>query len=97
MKTLKLLLAGIVVGVIVVAFRDMERGTWLAPALPRNNATEVDGEEPVLGYDGMDQETLIEWLDSAGLDQSTLERILAYEGATRGREQVMLAVSDKLG
>lgn len=86
-----------VVGVVLVAFRDRERGGWLTPALPRNDATEVDGEEPVLGYDGMDQETLLEWLDSAGLDRATLQRILAYERATRGRGQVLLAVSEMLG
>jgi hypothetical protein len=96
MKTLKLLLAGIVVGVVVVALRDRERAGLLAPSRSRGNTVEVNGEEPVLGYDGMDQETLLDWLSAAALDGDTLSRILAYETATRGREEVLLTVNEML-
>ena len=94
MKTLKLLLAGLVVGVAIVALRDRDGASLLAPAGRRSGPAEADGEEPVLGYDGMDQETLLDWLSSASLDRETLERIHAYEQATRGREEVLLAVGD---
>lgn len=93
MKTLRWMLAGIVVGVVAVAFRDLERRQWLAPALPGRD-DEVDVEEPVLGYDGMDQETLLDWLSEADLDDETLEEIIRYERANRDRSPVLDALND---
>ena len=95
MKTLQWLLAGVLVGVIAVAFRDLERGEWLAPALPRGE--EADEEEPVLGYDGMDQETVLEWLANADLDEEAIERIARYEQANLEREPVLEALQEMLG
>lgn len=97
MKRTHLLLAGFVLGIIAVAFRDFERGEWLSPPLPgRTDAPEED-EEPVLGYDGMDQETILDWLDEAGLDAETIERIIGYEEANLRREPVLAALGDLLG
>jgi hypothetical protein len=95
MNTLKWILAGMVVGVVAVAFRDFERGTWLSPALPRT-PEEVDEEEPVLGYDGMDQETLLDWLESSDLDDETLERMIRYEEVNQGREPVLESLRTRL-
>lgn len=95
MKTLQWMLAGVLIGVIAVAFRDLERGAWLSPALPQRD--EVDEEEPVLGYDGMDQETLIDWLASADLDDDSIDRVLRYERANLGREPVIEALEEMLG
>jgi len=50
----------------------------------------------VLGYDGMDRDTLLDWLRDADLDRSTLLRIQAYEGANLGREPVLDAIEDML-
>ena len=96
MKTLKWLLAGIVVGVIGVAFRDMENREWLRPALPER-AREPGVEEPVLGYDGMDQETVIDWLFTAQLDAESLDRINRYEEVNLGREPVLEVLEELLG
>jgi hypothetical protein len=95
MKTLKWILAGLIVGVVAVAFRDMNRGVWLSPALPRD-AEEPDGEEPVLGYDGMDQETLLDWIDSSDLDARIVEQMIRYEEANQGREPILEALSELL-
>jgi hypothetical protein len=48
-----------------------------------------DGAEPVLGYDGMDLQTVVPWLESANLDRSTLLRIRAYETRNEAREAVL--------
>lgn len=95
MKTLQWMLAGVAFGVIAVAFRDLERGEWLSPALPRGGS--VDEEEPVLGYDGMDQETAIEWIASADLDTATVERIIEYERGNLDRIPVLEALEEQLG
>lgn len=95
MKTLKWILAGLIVGVIAAAFRDWNRGVWLSPALP-HQIDEPGGEEPVLGYDGMDQETLLDWIDSSDLDPDTIERMLRYERANQGREPVLEALEELL-
>jgi hypothetical protein len=95
MKTVQWMLAGILVGIVAVAFLDFEKGRWLSPALPVPD--EPDGEEPVLGYDGMDQETAIDWLGDAELDSETIERIIRYEEANRRREPVLSALEDLLG
>lgn len=74
-----------------------------APDYPtRANATGAIGEyadtdeEPVLGYDGMDRDTLIEWLRDSALDETTLLRIERYERAKENREPVLDAVGDLL-
>ncbi|MET0400354.1 MAG: hypothetical protein ABW277_26425 [Longimicrobiaceae bacterium] len=102
MNLLRLLLGGAAVATILVAFRDFENDTWLPPggaggartaALPEG----VVDEEPILGYDGMDRDTLIQWIRDARLDEDTLIRIHEYEAANQGRERVLQAVSDLLG
>ncbi len=95
MKTLRILLAAATVGVIVLAFRDVQRGVWLRPALPAE--PEPSEREPILGYDGMDQETLLEWIDDAGVDEVTIARIAEYEEANRNRQPVLDALQDLLG
>jgi hypothetical protein len=95
MNALKWLLAGLAVGVILVAFRDFENETWLIPVRADDGVGAAD-EEPVLGYDGMDEDTLIDWLGDADLDPATLRRIRAYEAATRGRGTVIEAVDELL-
>lgn len=95
MNLLKALLATAAVGVILVAFRDFEGQRWMVPALDRDGSP-ADGEEPILGYDGMDQDTLIEWLADADLDRATLLRARRYEAAHRRREPVLAAIGDLL-
>ena len=53
-------------------------------------------EEPVLGYDGMDRDTLIDWLQDSTLDEETLLRIERYERVKENREPVLDAVGDLL-
>jgi hypothetical protein len=101
-RLLKVLLGVAAVGVVAVAFRDSARGRWLRPALPGGDDDGdgglliADGEEPVLGYDGMDRDTLLDWLGDADLDRDTLLRIRAYESANLAREPVLDAVDDLL-
>lgn len=96
MNKLRWLVAGILVGVIAVAFRDMERGEWISPPIPRRDI-EPEEEEPVLGYDGMDQETLFDWISESDLDDDTIDRILDYERAHADREPVIAALEDLRG
>lgn len=95
MNLLKALLAAAAAGAIVLAFRDLDRGEWLRPALP-GGGPELDGHEPVLGFDGMDQEPLLAWLTDADLDRATLLRMRRYEEANRARETVLAAIDDLL-
>lgn len=93
MNTLKLLFGGAAVAVVLLAFRDYDNGGWLPPGgreLPR---FPVD-EEPVLGYDAMDRDTLIGWLREADLDDETLFRVHEYEATHQRRERVLVAVSE---
>lgn len=95
MNLIKLIVGGAAVAAIAAAFRDFENRGWLTPALPRPAGYDLN-EEPILGYDGMDQETLIDWLGDADLDRATLTRMRAYERANRNREPVLSAVEDML-
>jgi hypothetical protein len=101
-QILKLLVGVAAVGVVVAAFRDSGRQRWLRPALPFGGDDDEEGEltgggqEPVLGYDGMDRDTLLDWLRDADLDRSTLLRIQAYESANEARGPVLDAVEDML-
>ena len=95
MRILNWVLAGVSIGVIVSAFRDFERGRWLAPALP-DGAGVADGMEPVLGYDGMDQETILDWLPFADLDPEQLDEIARYEEANLCREPVLNTLEEML-
>jgi hypothetical protein len=52
-------------------------------------AHRYDGAEPVLGYDGMDLQTVVPWLESANLDRGTLLRIRAYETRNQARDAVL--------
>lgn len=107
MSYLKVLLGAAAVGTIALAFRDFESGGWLQPALPGagldydDELLEEDdddplAEEPVLGYDGMDRDTLVAWLDDADLDESTLLAIRRYEVAGENREPVLDRIDDLL-
>ncbi|HEU4558362.1 MAG TPA: hypothetical protein VFS20_10950 [Longimicrobium sp.] len=106
MRALKVLIGAAAGAAIVLALRDYRQGGWLRPALP-GAMRDDDGllleddeeellEEPVLGYDGMDRDTLIEWLDDADLDESTLLRIRRYELETDNREPVLDRIDDLL-
>jgi hypothetical protein len=99
-RLLKVLVGVAALGVVAVAFRDTARGRWLRPALPgggdEGDLLIADGEEPVLGFDGMDRDTLLDWLADADLDRDTLLRIRAYESANLARESVLDAVDDLL-
>lgn len=94
MNLFKLLVAGAAIGVILSAFRDFEQQSWLSPAGLRTAGGDELDEEPVLGYDGMDVDTLLDWLEQAGLDRSRLEAMRAYEQAGQGREAVLRAIDD---
>lgn len=107
MSYLKVLLGAAAAGTIVLAFRDFEGGGWLQPALPgarpgyddellEEDDDETLDEEPVLGYDGMDRDTLVAWLDDADLDESTLLAIRRYEVDHENREPVLDRVDDLL-
>jgi len=106
MNYLKVLLGAVAGATIVLAFRDFDGGGWLQPALGsrwdegdlllEEDDDEPIAEEPVLGYDGMDRDTLLAWLDDADLDEATLLRIRRYETATQDREPVLDRIDDLL-
>jgi hypothetical protein len=91
----------------VLALRDYRNGGWLRPAVPGGYRLD-DGdllledddeelmEEPVLGYDGMDRDTLVDWLDDADLDESALLRIRRYEESAANRDPVLDKIDDLL-
>ncbi|HEY7767944.1 hypothetical protein [Longimicrobium sp.] len=104
MRLLRILLGLAAVGVVVAAFRDSRRQRWLRPATSGFEGddddrlpTALETEEPVLGYDGMDRDTLVDWLSEAELDRATLLRIHAYESANMARGSVLDTVDDLLG
>lgn len=98
MRALRLLAGLAVVGAAVVALREVAaRGG--VPRLGRDGEAprqEPGGEEPVLGYDGMDRDALIDWLSDADLDRETLLRVRAYEEANRNREPVLETLASLL-
>ena len=100
MSAWKALLAGAAVAVIVIAFRDAENDRWLLPAGmgERFNGPSDDEleEEPVLGYDGMDEDALLDWLQGAHLDDDTLLRARWYEQRHLSREAVLDALDSRL-
>jgi hypothetical protein len=98
MRALRLLAGLAVVGAAVVALREVAaRGGLPRPGKGGADAAlEPGGEEPVLGYDGMDRDSLIDWLSDADLDRETLLRVRAYEEANRNREPVLEAVATLL-
>lgn len=91
---LKWIVAGTAAGMILASFRDFENGRWITPG--QSLPGEVDETEPVLGYDGMDQETIIDWLARADLDRASLRRMQMYEQAHRDRGPVVAAIGDLL-
>lgn len=97
MRFLKILLGLAAVGVVVAAFRDFGGRRWLRPAVPMggdDGQLAAGGEEPVLGYDGMDRDTLVDWLSDADLDRDTLLHIHAYETANLNRGPVLDTIDD---
>ena len=100
MSVWKALVAGAAVGVILIAFRDSENHGWLTPAGFGGRLDVPDEEdldrEPILGYDGMDQETLLDWLSEADLDTDTLMRTRWYEQRNQAREPVLDALDGRL-
>lgn len=97
MNILKLLVAGAAIGVILVAFRDFENESWLLPMQGGDRALdEGDEAEPILGYDGMDTDTLLDWLGDAELDRDTLLRMRRYEESHLARETVLESIDDQL-
>ena len=104
MRALKVLIGAAAGAAIVLALRDFRNGGWLKPALAggRDGGLLLEDddeeflEEPVLGYDGMDRDTLVEWLDDADLDERTLLRVRHYEQETDAREPVLDKIDDLL-
>jgi hypothetical protein len=95
MNLFKVLAAGAALSVILFAFRDPHTGEWLFPGTAAGGAPDiVDETEPVLGYDGMDRDTLVEWLRGADLDDDTLRRIRSYESRHDGRAMVLDTVDE---
>jgi hypothetical protein len=96
MKRMRKLIGAVLVLVGFVlayrALREPDDGASLAPG--RDLSPRFDNEEPVLGYDGMDLQTVVEWLESADLDSATLRRIRAYEQRNRSRESVLDTLND---
>ena len=94
MNVLKLMLAGAAVGVIVIAFRDAGQDAVVATG---RRGEEDQGEaEPILGYDGMDVDTLLDWIEQDAPDGATLARMRDYEARHLGRESVLAALDDRL-
>lgn len=87
---------------LAAAWAYLTRGPALEPAArggPRAGrpaAPVHEEEEPILGYDGMDRDTLVAWIRDADLDEDTLIRIHEYEATNEGRERVLRTVSEML-
>lgn len=93
---LRLLIAGAALTVVYIALREPDAPPRSRGLRERRGAP-ADETEPVLGYDGMDLETLLPWLEAAELDDDTLERVRAYERRHRAREAVLDTLDDLLG
>jgi hypothetical protein len=105
MKLGRILLGAAAVAAIAVAYRDFRGQRWLLPTmggddeddlLDEMEADEAVEEEPVLGYDGMDRDTVVDWLRDATLDEATLLRMERYEKAHENREPVLEVIADQL-
>jgi len=97
-RLFKLVLVAVVVHKATQFIRNLEP----REASKRRSARPPLGEaaanvEPVLGYDGMDLQTLVPWLESANLDRATLRRIRDYESRHQARQTVLQTVDDLLG
>jgi hypothetical protein len=89
------MLAGLAGGLLLSLLRELRARRHPAPATPSRESLDF-WREPLLGYDGMDQETLIDWLSDSELDEDTIERILRYEEANRRRAPVLEALEGML-
>lgn len=99
MRLSRVLLGLVVVGAVAVAARELGPERLLRPRMRRFGEGEEEGfgdEEPILGYDGMDRDTLIDWLEDADLDEETLLRVRAYESAHMNRAPVLETLEDLL-
>jgi len=102
MRLGRILLGAAAIGAIALAFRDFQGNGWLRPSLgrgedePDGDEGEIAEEEPVLGYDGMDRDTVVDWLREASLDEATLLRMERYEKSHHNREPVLDAIADQL-
>lgn len=96
MNLFKLLAATAAVGIILTAFREEEGEGWLLPGLGATGGEGDEDREPVLGFDGMDVDTLLEWLEDSDVGRSELLRMLRYEAENRGRQPVLAALVDRL-
>jgi hypothetical protein len=105
MRLGRILLGAAAVAAIAVAFRDLRGGRWLVPSLGGDEDEDLLDElereetveaEPVLGYDGMDRDTVVDWLRDATLDEATLMRMERYERSHENREPVLDAIADQL-
>lgn len=87
---------GTVFGTAYVALRRGQRDgeqDW-SPAVVTPLRREE--EEPILGYDGMDVDTLVDWIERSDLDSATLRHVRAYEMRHRKREAVLSTVDELL-
>jgi hypothetical protein len=98
MNRLKWFAGGLLLGLVLSGLRDQDRGDWVsAGRMGEDRDSDVDlEEEPVLGYDGMDQETILDWIDGATLDDETIERMIRYESGNRRRGPVLDVLHDLL-
>lgn len=110
MSKLKLLLGAVAAAALVAAFRDTEGGRWLRPSLPVRGGRDAwdddeeedddegydDVPEPILGYDGMDRDTLVAHLRRSGLDEDTLRDVYDYERERENRTLVLETVLELL-
>lgn len=76
------------------------RHAGLPPQLrrePEHRAGEpTPGREPILGYDGMDLDTVLGWIEDVDPEPNRLRALLAYERTHRDREAVVKECRDRL-
>lgn len=77
----------------VLRSRHADTGSTAPWAEPADRGSD---EEPVLGYDGMDIQAVLPWLESANLDRATLHRIRDYERRHEARQSVLDLIDDLL-